>query len=55
MALLQDFTTYLWNWFIYGNAVGSIVSCWFIGGWGLIFDDDDGLMMNTCFELWGGS
>ena len=55
MAIVQDFTSYLWNWFIYQNAIGSISACWMIGFWGLFFDDDDGLMMNTCFELFNGS
>ena len=55
MAIIQDLTSYIWNWFIYGSAIGSIYGCWAMGSWGLFFDDDDGKMMNTCFELYQGS
>ena len=53
--MIADLTTYLWNWFIYLNAVGGVTSCWIMGGWGLFWDDDDGLMMDTCFKLYNGS
>ena len=55
MGLIEDLTSYIWNWFIFGTAVGGIYSCWAMGSWGLFFDDDDGKMMNTCFELYNGS
>ena len=55
MSLIQDFTSYIWNWFIFTQAVQGIYGCWAIGAWGLFFDDDDGKMMNTCFELYNGS
>ena len=56
MAIVKDLTVYIWNWFTYLNAVGSIAFCWNIGLWGLsLIDDDDGKMMNTCFEMFNGS
>ena len=53
--MIADLTTYLWNWFIYLNAVGGVTGCWMIGFWGLFWDDDNGLMMDTCFKLFNGS
>ena len=55
MGLIENLTVWIWNWFVYYNAIGSLAGCWNIGGWGLIFDDDNGLMMDTCFKLFGGS
>ena len=45
MGIVQDLTSYIWNWFVYQNAVGGIMACWMIGMWGLFWDDDDGKMM----------
>ena len=53
--LLQDITIWIWNYFVYFSGVGSMMGCWYIGLWGLFWDDDDGLMTNTCLELYGGS
>ena len=55
MGLIDTLTVYIWNWFVYLNASGSMFGCWFLGGWGLFWDNDDGLMINTCMELYGGS
>mmetsp|Transcript_34385 Transcript_34385/g.52668 ORF Transcript_34385/g.52668 Transcript_34385/m.52668 type:complete len:90 (+) Transcript_34385:30-299(+) len=52
--LLLDITTYLWRWFVYFNAMGGLMGCWMVGGWGLLFDDDDGKMIDTCYSIWGG-
>ena len=54
MGLIEDLTTYLWNWFIWGNVVGGIFGCWMVGGWGIFWDDDDGMMMQKCLDIWGG-
>ena len=54
-GFFEDLTVYLWNFYIYQSAVGSVFSCWMVGGWGLFWDDDDGLMINTCMEMYGGS
>ena len=49
-ALLEDLTTYYWNWFIYGSAVGDMAFCWYFGGWGLFWDGDEGLLTQTCLD-----
>ena len=54
-GFIDDLTTYYWRWFVYFNSMGGVMGCWAIGLWGLLFDDDDGLLMNTCFKMWGGS
>ena len=53
--LLLTLTTYIWRWFIYGNVIASSFGCWLVGGWGLFWDDDDGLMIDRCMKMWGGS
>ena len=55
MGLLEDFITYLWNWFVYLNAAGGLYACWTTGFWGLLLSDDDGLWTNECLSLWNGN
>jgi hypothetical protein len=55
MGLLEDLTTYLWNWLVYMKQLASIYGCFAVGGWGLFWDDDDGAFMLYCYELFGGS
>ena len=45
MGFIEDLTTYYWNWFVYGTALFATYGCWVIGGWGLLWDDDDGQMI----------
>ena len=54
-GFMDDLTTYYWRWIVYLNASSSVTGCWMIGLWGLFFDDDDGMLMDTCFKLYGGS
>ena len=46
---------YFFNWIVYAQAIGSMAGCWYIGGWGILFDDDDGQMINDCLNLFSGS
>ena len=55
MGAYEDVTWYFWNWMIYLTGVGSITGCWWFGGWGLIFDDDNGQLMEECMTWFGGS
>ena len=55
MGAYEDITSYLWNWMVYMTAVGSMTGCWNIGVWGLMFDNDDGKMIDTCLGIVGGS
>ncbi len=54
-GLIEDFTKYVYRWFIWGNFMGSTIGCWAFGIWGLFFDDDNGLLINTCMKIYGGS
>ena len=55
MGFLEDITTYVWNWVVYTKHAAALVGCFNVGGWGLLFDDDDGAMMLFCMELFGGA
>ena len=35
-------------------GVNAIEFCWTAGFWGIFFNDDDGLLYNECFILFGG-
>ena len=53
MGLIEDLTTYVWNWLVYFKVASSL-SCWMFGGWGLFWDNDNGELMNECFSLFSG-
>lgn len=55
MGFLEDLTVYVWSWLVYQKQVGAISGCFMYGGWGLLFDDDDGAMMLWCLEQYGGT
>jgi hypothetical protein len=55
MGFYEDVTGYFWNWFIYLMATGAITGCWWYGVWGLLFDDDEGALMEECFGWYGGT
>ena len=46
---------YFFNWAVYGHSIASMMGCWVIGGWGILFDDDDGQMIADCNNLFSGS
>ena len=54
MGFEEDITVYFWNWCIWTYAMANISLCWFTGGWGIFWDDDDGEWMNMCFNEVGG-
>ena len=54
-GILESLTSYMWNFFVYGNAIGASYGCWMIGGWGLFWDNDDGFMIQTCMDIFGGA
>ena len=54
-GLIENLTVWLWNYVVYGTALVSSMGCYNIGGWGLLFDNDEGLMMQMCFDIFGGS
>ena len=41
----------MWNMHVYMTTVGAAMACFAIGGWGLLWDDDDGWMMKECWHL----
>ena len=54
MGFIEDLTIYVWNWFVWSQVMGGALSCWMFGAWGLLFDDDDGALIQRCYNLWGG-
>jgi hypothetical protein len=55
MGLFEWLTVYFWNWFVYTVANGGLYGCWSLGGWGLFWDDDNGVLTNECLKLFGGT
>ena len=53
--MLEELTIYFWNWYIWTQAVGNVRDCWMVGMWGLFWDNDDGLIMQKCFDMMGGT
>ena len=54
MGLWEDITQYYFNWMVYAYGAGGLAFCFMVGSWGLLWDDDDGEMMNMCFALFDG-
>ena len=54
-GLFEFIADYMWGWFVYGNAMIQLNGCWALGGWGLFWANDDGVMMGECFKLFGGA
>jgi hypothetical protein len=55
MGFGDDVTNYVWNWLVFIKQSAIIGGCFAAGGWGLLFDDDDGAMMLWCYELANGA
>ena len=55
MGFLEDITTYHWNWIVYVMALLNNAFCWHVGGWGLLWDDDDGALMQQCYRTVGNT
>ena len=54
-GLVESLTSWMWNYFIYSQALGGLSGCWYIGVWGLFWDNDDGAMIQQCMDIFGGS
>lgn len=55
MGAYEDITWYFWNWYVWLVSIGQLRGCWYYGGWGLIFDDDAGKLMEECYGWYGGA
>ena len=55
MGLLEEFTIYIWNYFVFFVAFGGLFGCWNMGAWGIFWNDDDGMLTKECLKLWGGN
>ena len=51
MSFWADLTVYLWQFYMNANTTGVLALCWYVGLWGLLFDDDFGFMTNNCLKL----
>ena len=54
MGLWEQLTNYLWNFIVMYVALGAGLGCVSMTAWGVFWGDDDGLMGNECFKLFGG-
>ena len=54
MACCDNCQLYLFNWAVFLSIYYGQMACFGIAGWGLFFDDDDGVFMNKCYENYGG-
>ena len=54
MGFIEDITSWWWNITVWSHVMAAQMGCWKAGGWGLVFNDDDGTMMKKCFDLWDG-
>ena len=54
-GLVEKLTTFMWNYFVYYNAVQATLGCWYMGGWSLFWDNDDGAGIQMCMEWFGGA
>ena len=54
-GLVEIVTTWMWNYFVYVMSFQASGGCYAVGVWGLFFDNDNGLMIQTCMDIFGGS
>ena len=45
------FDDYAWNWVLWMASTNKIISCNFIGLWGLYFFNDNGSMAEKCYKI----
>jgi|APFre7841882793_1041355.scaffolds.fasta_scaffold33373_1 hypothetical protein len=54
MGLWEQLTNYLWNYQIMMMSAGYASMCLMLTAWGVFWGDDDGVMGNECFKMFGG-
>ncbi len=55
MGILESWATYWWNWVTFLDGYQTLMICWLVGGWGLFFSDDNGVLANRCYRMAGGT
>ena len=53
MTFVTGWSWYVWNWFQEYKTFGLMFSCWYVGGWGLFWDNDMGYEMQACQNFIG--
>ena len=53
--LIAWFVNTLWKYTIWSNFLGGTLGCFYLGGWGLFWDDDAGALIKECMSIYGGS
>ena len=54
-GLIENLTQWWWNYINYAHFLAGTVGCWVLGGWGIFLNDDSGLMIQRCMDLYGVS
>ena len=54
MGLWEQLTNYFWNYYVMVIASNYSYYCVALTAWGVFWADDDGVMGNECFKLFGG-
>lgn len=54
MGLWEQLTNYFWNYQIMMMSAGFSSMCLMLTAWGVFWGDDDGVMGNECFKMFGG-
>ena len=47
-------TWWMWNYLVWGQVLATVAGCWGMGGFGIIFDDDNGIFIKKCLNTVGG-
>ena len=53
MTFVTGWSWYWWNWYNEYHSIGMMATCWFVGGWGLFWDNDMGYEMAACQKFLG--
>ena len=48
MTFITGWSWYWWNMWISASVLLRLDACWFVGGWGLFWDNDLGYEMTAC-------
>ena len=55
LGFLEGLVMYFWNQGMFFDLQNSLIVCWMVGGWGLFWSNDQGILTNRCYELLGGA